>query len=67
VDDIDCSIFRTPSSDHELQGVKDMIKLLWPSVIFDDDKATAAVSPHVDSDDEEEIYEKETIDYNELV
>ena len=44
-----------------------MIKLLWPSVIFDDDKATAAVSPHVDSDDEEEIYEKETIDYNELV
>ena len=65
MDDIDSSIFRTPSSDHELQGVKDMIKLLWPSVIFDDDKA--AVSPHVDSDDEEEIYEKETIDYNELV
>ena len=41
--------------------------MMWPGVIFDDDKAIAAVSAHnMDSDDEEEIYE-ETIDHNELV
>jgi len=52
-----CYSGRIPSSDNELQGVKDILKMMVPSMIFGEEKSTVA------SDEEEDIHE-ETSDLN---